>query len=214
MAAAKRARTERKSPSPRREPQQARARETVEHIVATAADLLVDVGLPGFNTNRLAERAGITVPTVYRYFPDKIAILEELASRLIEAWQGWLDETLLADPKRDWREVWIGYIDAFVAGISAAPAGLAVRVALHSLPELREIEERDIRRLARLLSTALKQRDPSLDPRRVADVSGVLLTTAIAVLDQALSGSERKRARRIRELKEMQLAYLATLLED
>lgn len=195
-----------------RMPTQARARETVERILASAVVLLTEEGIRGFNTNRLAERAGVKVPTVYRYFPNKIAVIQELAHRLIEAWGVWLDEELIANPDLEWDRVWAGYIDTFVAGISNAPAGLAIRSAIHSLPELRAIEEEDTRRLAARLARGLRRRDPSLDPRRVKAASEVLLTTAIAVLDQAFNGSPRKRAGRIRELKEMHIAYLTSLL--
>ena len=194
-------------------PSQARAVETVELLLAVAAELLAEVGTDGFNTNRLAERAGVTVPTVYRYFPNKFAVVEELARRLAEAWSAWFDDELLADPNRDWRETWCGYIDGFMSGIAAAPAGLAIRASLHALPELREIEEKDTRRLVARLSRTLRRRDEDLDPRKVGAVAELLLTSAIAVFDQAFNGSPRKRSRRIEALKAMHVAYLATLLE-
>lgn len=203
----------RSSPALRTAPTQARAKATVEHLVVTAAQLLADVGADGFNTNRLAERAGVTVPTVYRYFPNKMAVLEELARGLASAWDGWFDDDLLADGTKDWREVWCGYIDAFVSGIALAPAGLVIRAALHSQPELQEIEVLNTQRLARRLTAALMLRDPQLEKVRVAAASELLLTTAIAVFDQAFTGSARKRTERIDELKKMHLAYLSGLLE-
>lgn len=197
----------------RRTPTQARARETVEHLVATAGELLAEVGADDFTTNLLAERAGVRIATVYRYFPNKLSLIRELARRLADAWDQWFDDRLLADPETDWRSIWSGYIDTFVAGIAALPAGPAIRAALHSQPELREIEQRDTQRLVARLSRALRSRDPSLDPRRVHVAAEILLESAIAVLDRALSGSPRKRARRIEELKNMHLAYLEALLE-
>jgi AcrR family transcriptional regulator len=195
-------------------PTQARARQPVEHILATAGSLLAEVGTDGFNTNLLAERAGVTVPTVYRYFPNKIAVLEELARRLATAWDGWFDDELLADPSCDWRKVWCGYIDAFIAGIVAAPAGLAIRNALHSTPELRHIEERDTNRLIERLTRAIRRREPSLDAKEVRACAEVLLISAIAVVDQALTGSARARAARIEALKSMHVAFLESLLDS
>lgn len=203
----------RSGPALRTAPTQPRAKATVEHLVATAGQLLADVGADGFNTNLLAERAGVTVPTVYRYFPNKMAVLEELARRLAGAWDNWFDDDLLADVTKDWREVWCGYIDAFVSGIALAPAGLVIRAALHSQPELQELETRDTQRLVKRLTAAMVRRDPQLDKARVAAAGELLLTTAIAVFDQALTGSARKRTNRIDELKKMHLAYLAGLLD-
>jgi AcrR family transcriptional regulator len=66
---AKSARTE------RRKPRQARARGTCDAIFEAAAQILEREGERAFNTNRLAERAGVSVGTIYQYFPDKEAIL-------------------------------------------------------------------------------------------------------------------------------------------
>ena len=59
-------------------PTQARSRETFEKILATAVELLDELGWDGFNTNLLAERAGVRVSAVYRYFPNKEAVLAEV----------------------------------------------------------------------------------------------------------------------------------------
>ena len=197
----------------RQVPTQIRAQETVEHIVATAGELLAEVGIQGFNTNLLAARAGVKVPTVYRYFPNKIAVIKELARRLIAAWNLWLDAEQLADPANDWRDVWTGYLDTFVAGVAAAPAGLAIRAALHSVPELREMQDRDVQRFVDRIARALLRRNPTLDRRQVSSAAEILMTTAIAVVDKAFTGPANRRARLIGELKQMQLAYLATLLD-
>ncbi|HLZ73611.1 TetR/AcrR family transcriptional regulator [Phenylobacterium sp.] len=66
-------------------PRQERAREKVRLIVEAAAQVLEQRGEGGFNTNAVAERAGVSIGTLYRYFPDKGAILYALAEREIEA---------------------------------------------------------------------------------------------------------------------------------
>jgi AcrR family transcriptional regulator len=65
----------------RKTPRQARARATVETILEAAAQLLERDGEAGFNTNALAERAGVSIGTLYRYFPNKRAVLLALAGR-------------------------------------------------------------------------------------------------------------------------------------
>ena len=197
----------------KRLPRQARAHATVERIIEEAGALLAEVGVAGLNTNLLAQRSDVTVPTVYRYFADKHAVLEELARRLVSAWGSWLDDDLLADSSLDAAVVWSGYVDAFVSGVAKAPAGLAVRAAIHSMPELRKLEDQDTRRMVDRLARSLRRRDPTLDAQRVRIVSETLLTTAIAVLDRAFTGAPRQRAARIRELKAIQIPYLESLLE-
>src|ERR1700761_925638 len=65
----------------RRMPRQARARATVDSILEAAAQVLQRCGVEGFNTNAVAERAGVSVGTLYQYFRDKDAILVAVARR-------------------------------------------------------------------------------------------------------------------------------------
>ncbi|HEY3800181.1 MAG TPA: helix-turn-helix domain-containing protein [Caulobacteraceae bacterium] len=65
----------------RRNPRQARSRATCEAIVEAAAQILERRGADGFNTNEVAERAGVSIGTLYQYFPDKRAILVAAARR-------------------------------------------------------------------------------------------------------------------------------------
>jgi AcrR family transcriptional regulator len=65
-------------------PRQERAVRTYEAILAAAADLLVEVGVERISTNLIAERAGVTVPALYRYFPNKYSILNALGARLMD----------------------------------------------------------------------------------------------------------------------------------
>src|SRR5688572_9407092 len=66
-------------------PSQTRARTTFEAVLSTAGDLLGEVGFERLSTNLVCERAGLTPPALYRYFPNKYAILGELARRLMDA---------------------------------------------------------------------------------------------------------------------------------
>lgn len=64
--------------TPRKKPVQGRSRATVEAVLSAAARILEDQGLSGFNTNAIAERAGVSVGSLYQYFPSKDAILVAL----------------------------------------------------------------------------------------------------------------------------------------
>ncbi|MGH7272107.1 MAG: TetR/AcrR family transcriptional regulator [Polyangiaceae bacterium] len=65
----------------RKSPKQVRSRETVGAILEAAARILVRHGYTGANTNRIAEDAGISVGSLYQYFPSKDAIVVELFRR-------------------------------------------------------------------------------------------------------------------------------------
>jgi AcrR family transcriptional regulator len=78
--------TERRSPriSSRKQPKQARSTELVSAILTAAIQVLAKEGAARFTTARVAERAGVSVGSVYQYFPNKAAILFRLQS---EEWQ-------------------------------------------------------------------------------------------------------------------------------
>jgi AcrR family transcriptional regulator len=68
----------------RRTPMQERAQVTVSLILEASARILRSEGRTRFNTNKVAERAGISIGTLYGYFPNKDAIFLALARRIIE----------------------------------------------------------------------------------------------------------------------------------
>lgn len=69
-----------RSVNPRKLPQQDRSRLTVEAIIEATTHILTQEGYDKANTNRIAERAGISIGSLYQYFPNK----ESLMAALIE----------------------------------------------------------------------------------------------------------------------------------
>jgi AcrR family transcriptional regulator len=67
--------------SPRKKPAQARAQATVDAILSAAARIFETHGYRAGTTNRIAERAGVSIGSLYEYFPGKDAILIALARR-------------------------------------------------------------------------------------------------------------------------------------
>ena len=67
---------------PRRPPTTRAGADIIESIVAAAGRVLDDGGLDAFTTNRVAELAGVSIGSLYRYFPNKDALLVELARRM------------------------------------------------------------------------------------------------------------------------------------
>ena len=69
------------SVSIRVEPVQARSTARVNALLDAASDTIHDVGYELLTTAMVAERAGASIGTVYRYFPDRVAVLQALAAR-------------------------------------------------------------------------------------------------------------------------------------
>jgi AcrR family transcriptional regulator len=70
--------------SPRKAPVQQRSEHTVEAILAAATRVLIKEGAVGFTTNKVAERAGVSIGSLYQYFPNKESILAELVRRHLQ----------------------------------------------------------------------------------------------------------------------------------
>jgi len=69
----------------RRKPLQARARFKVELMLEAAIQLIDELGLDALTTNAVAARAGVSIGTLYQYFHDKQALLDELMGRELAA---------------------------------------------------------------------------------------------------------------------------------
>lgn len=70
-----------KRTEPRKNPSQERSRQTVDVIIEAAAQVFERHGYAAGTTNRIAERAGVSIGTLYQYFPNKEAILAVLLER-------------------------------------------------------------------------------------------------------------------------------------
>jgi AcrR family transcriptional regulator len=88
--------------SKRRTPRQARALDTIETIFEATARIVEREGPDALNTNRIAERAGIAIGSLYGYFPNKQAILLAMARRELERTQNAIRVSIeTADPNAD-----------------------------------------------------------------------------------------------------------------
>jgi len=142
----------RTSLKPRKIPRQERAADTVAAILEAAARILERHGLRGYNTNAVAERAGVSIGSLYQYFPNKDALTAALIGRETE--------TLLAD---------IAAVPA-AAGYRAGVAALVRAAIAHQLrrPALARLLDFEERRLP------LRERDLQVDRALQDCVLGLL----------------------------------------
>lgn len=68
----------------RKEPRQARSRATVEAVVEAGARILSEQGWGGFTTNKVADAAGVSIGSLYQYFPDKLSLVDAIRRRHID----------------------------------------------------------------------------------------------------------------------------------
>lgn len=79
---------------PRKRAKQDRAKATVEAILTAAAHILVREGFDAASTNRIAEKAGVSIGSLYQYFPGKEAIVAALLERHVRQMLGAAEQGL------------------------------------------------------------------------------------------------------------------------
>ena len=103
---------------PRKLPRQARAQASFDALVEACARLLPRLGYAGTTTNHIAERAGVSIASLYEYFPGKDAIVAQVAERLVDRVLRQLARAaprVLEAPEDEAVRVWIGLIHETVA---------------------------------------------------------------------------------------------------
>lgn len=100
---------------PRRRPLQARSETTVLAIFEAGIQVLSSVGYRKLTTTRVAERAGVSVGTLYQYFPNRQSLIRAVLERYLEEMSAWIagDCRRLAGCSLD--TIAEGLVDAFIA---------------------------------------------------------------------------------------------------
>lgn len=107
--------------SSRRRPVQARSQETVQRIFRATSRLLMRVPLPEITTNLIAREAKLSIGAVYRFFPDKQAIIDAIAVRHLDEFRALLEVRLKEFDKVDGSRFLSTVIDTYVAFLDRKP---------------------------------------------------------------------------------------------
>lgn len=105
----------------RRRPQQRRARQTVEAVLDAVVRILKREGYGAVTTNRVAEVAGVSIGSVYQYFPDKQAIFVALHQRHIEEIDRVMLAAMVKHSRSSLEELIRGLIEAMVEAHAGDP---------------------------------------------------------------------------------------------
>jgi len=108
-------------PKARRSPVQGRAQATVDTILKAAAQILARHGAEAATTNAIAERAGVSVGSLYQYFANRDALMTELVRRHVAMMQEVLAGALAGLSSRPLAEAVAQLVAAIVAAHRVAP---------------------------------------------------------------------------------------------
>lgn len=164
----------------RNEPVQARSTARLAALLDAAAGVTHEIGYERLTTAMVADRAGASIGTVYRYFPDRIAVLQSLAARNAER-VGESALFALAEPHDDWRSALDAGFEVVVEAFRSEPGFASLRFGdvldlrpVVGAPALRVFSERAAKILAQRFSMV-----DSDDSRRALE-SVLTLADAIA----------------------------------
>jgi len=153
----------------KKQPAQQRATETFERILEVTAQTLEDVGIERLSTNLVCERAGLTPPALYRYFPNKYALLYELGQRLMqrqnELIPRWITPEVLTGSQENLERAIQGLLLDTHRVTKDTVAGVWITRALRAVPALQRVRleshELVTQAQAELLSSAFPDADPA-----------------------------------------------------
>ncbi|MBK3626501.1 MULTISPECIES: TetR/AcrR family transcriptional regulator [Streptomyces] len=195
----------------RRAPVQRRSAERLTRILDACAGLLDEVGYDGLSTRAVAERAGVPIGSVYRFFGNKRQMADALAQRNLERYAERVTERLKGARRGDWRAAMDAVLDEYLAmkrtapGFSLVDFGNQIPVgARHAEPNHRVAD-----RLTDLLSDYLV-REPDDDLRRTFLIA---VETADTLVQLAFRVDPEGDAKVIDETRELLRAYLARSLD-
>ena len=135
------AKAKRTSTNPRKAPSQDRSRATVDVILDAAARILVKGGYEAFTTNRVAEMAGVSVGSLYQYFPNKESLLAELMRRHVNEMEHGFNEITEDAARRPLSETVRALVEHTVRAHLVDPE--LHRVLSEEVPHLGSLDWRD-----------------------------------------------------------------------
>jgi AcrR family transcriptional regulator len=171
-----------KNANPRKRPSQARAKATVEAILTAAAQVLIAQGYEGATTARIAERAGVSIGSLYQYFPNKEALVAALIEHHAEEIVAVLEQAL-GDPEPASLEAGIR---AFMrAGISAHRLDPKLHKILNEqVPRVGHLAKvmDTSRRVTEAIEAFLRRHRAEVKPKRDPAIAALVVETAVEAL--------------------------------
>ncbi|MER5678947.1 TetR/AcrR family transcriptional regulator [[Kitasatospora] papulosa] len=201
----------------RRVPVQQRSADRLARILDAGAALLDEAGYELLSTRAVADRAGVPIGSVYRFFPNKRALVDALAERNLEVYAGRVVARLEGIPEREWRAAIDAVLDEYLAMKRSVP-GFALVDFGPPVPTPGPLDEEANRRvagrLAELLSGHLgRGRDGAPGDAALLRTVLVCVQAADALLQLAFRTDPVGDPDLIAETRTLLRAYLAGILD-
>ncbi|QBR05645.1 TetR/AcrR family transcriptional regulator [Streptomyces sp. S501] len=201
----------------RRVPVQQRSADRLARILDAGAALLDEAGYELLSTRAVADRAGVPIGSVYRFFPNKRALVDALAERNLEVYAGRVVARLEGIPEREWRAAIDAVLDEYLAMKRSVP-GFALVDFGPPVPTPGPLDEEANRRVAGRLTELLsghlgRGRDGAPGDAALLRTVLVCVQAADALLQLAFRTDPVGDADLIAETRTLLRAYLAGILD-
>lgn len=128
---------------PRNKPVQERAQKQIHKILSTTAQLLDQVGQDDLTTILVAKHAGISVGTLYHYFPNKYAIMYTLAEQWVDEMQKAIEELEAEAIEKQSIKIFVEFSIQRIMKVYLNQKGLLPLVqAMYRVPELQSLDNK------------------------------------------------------------------------
>jgi len=192
---------------------QQRSTQRVEKMLESCAQLIDELGYEGVTTTLIAERAGVAVGSLYQFFPDKRAVVQELTRRNLERFVAEISERFATTELTHWWDAVDTVIDVYITMHRDVPA--FSRLHFGDVVDLRLLDESKDNNavIAEKLSGLLTEMF-TLDGAQLRLPLAVAVEAADAVLNLAFRRDPDGDADVVAEAKELVRGYLSTRLPD
>ncbi|MBX9718658.1 MAG: TetR family transcriptional regulator [Microbacteriaceae bacterium] len=196
----------------RNEPVQARSTARLATLLDSAAAVIGEIGYERLTTAMVAERAGASIGTVYRYFPDRIAVLQSLAARNSERLMSRVAAELVPARHASATDALLAVLGATIELFRTEPGYRSVRVGdvLDLLPPTSEVTAHAA--MADVVTDALVAGYGAIDSVEVRLAVGTAVEIADALVARAFARDTRGDAVLLAEAERAVRAVVAGLL--
>ncbi len=197
----------------RRKPVQQRSAQRVEKMLEACAALIDEVGYDGLTTTLIAERAGVAVGSLYQFFPDKRAVVQELTLRNLDRFVQAVSEHFEQAELAHWWDAVDGVFDVYMAMHRDVPA--FSRLHFGDVVDLRLMHEsKDNNTVIAEKLTGLISEQFEIGADELNLPLSVAVEAADAVLHLAFRRDPAGDETILREAREMVRGYLSGRISD
>jgi AcrR family transcriptional regulator len=195
-------------------PIQARSRERLRRVLDAADEVLARDGADAFTTTRIAQVAGVPVGSVYRYFPDKEAIVEALATRYWSEFADLVASAAARDEESPLPDPAGGVLEALAAGFRGRPGFLALWYGGLRTERIRDATRPTREAIAASVQRILTVHWPQAPARDRAAAARMVVVAGDGLLREAFRASRRGDVQLLAESRLMLDAYVRVRLGD